>query len=67
MEPQRKTRDIADQDPQGGPIRAAEEPLDKELTDTFNEVQPEDFRGHSRQSIESGVADPDVDDTKGGE
>ena len=63
----RKTKDIADQEPHGGETRPAEAPLDKDLTDTFNDVQPEAFRGHSRQSIEAGVSDPDADDTIGGE
>ena len=65
--PTRKTKEIADQEPQGGRIRPSEAPLDKELTDTFNEVQPEAYRGHSRSSIDAGVADPDADDTIGGE
>jgi hypothetical protein len=68
MKPQiRKTTDIADQKSVGGVTRPPEAPLSKELTDTFNEVQPESFRGNSRSSIEAGAVDPDVDDTKGGE
>jgi hypothetical protein len=63
----RKTRDIADQAPQGGKTRATDAPFDKDLTDTFNEVQPEMFRGHSRSSVEAAESDPDVEDTKGGE
>lgn len=64
----RKTKDVEEsRQPQGGSIRAPEAPLDKDLTDTFNQVQPKRFRGHSRSSIEAGVVDPDVDDSIGGE
>jgi hypothetical protein len=64
----RKTKDIdLDRKPQGGETRSPEAPFDKELTDTFNEVQPEDFRGNSRSSVEAAAVDPDIDDTEGGE
>lgn len=43
----RKTLDIADLKPSGGATRRPDAPFDKELTDTFNEVQPESFRGDS--------------------
>ncbi|MDP3543082.1 MAG: hypothetical protein Q8T11_11510 [Elusimicrobiota bacterium] len=63
----RKTLDIADLDLSGGRTRRPEEPFDKQLTDSFNEVQPELFRGNSRSSVEAGIVDPDVEDTIGGE
>ncbi len=64
----RKTKDIDEnRKPEGGKTRPVGAPLDKELTDTFNEVQPERFRGDSRSSIEAGAVDPDVDDSIGGE
>lgn len=64
----RKTKDIADLKPAGGDkTRPANAPLDQELTDTFNEVQAEKFRGDSHSSIDATIADPDVEDTKGGE
>ncbi len=63
----RKTTEIGDQKSVGGKTRPANEPLDKELTDTFNEVQAEKFRGNAHSSIDATIADPDVEDTKGGE
>ncbi len=64
----RKTKDIdADREPTDGATRSPEAPFDKDLTDTFNEVQPETFRGNSRSSVEAAAVDPDMDDTEGGE
>ena len=64
----RKTKDIdMDRVPAGGKTRAPDAPFDKELTDTFNEVQPERFRGNSHSAVDAGVIDPDLDDTIGGE
>ena len=64
----RKTKDIdASRKLEGGATRPPEAPFDKELTDSFNEVQPDRFRGNSRSSVEAGVVDPDVDDSIGGE
>lgn len=61
----RKTLDIADLKP--GETHRAGLPFDKELTDAFNAVQPERFRGDADSSVESGVTDPDVEDSIGGE
>ena len=63
----RKTLDISDLDLSGGVTRRPDEAFDKDLTDSFNEVQPETYRGNSRSSGEAGMIDPDMDDTIGGE
>jgi hypothetical protein len=52
---------------QDGRTRPAGAPLDKDAAESYNEVQPERFKGDARSSIEAAVADPDVDDTIGGE
>jgi hypothetical protein len=56
-----------DEAPRDGKTRGPEAELDKEASDSFNEVQPARFRGNARSSIEAAVVDPDVEDTIGGE
>ena len=53
--------------PRDGHTRPPEEKLDKDASDSFNEVQPARFRGNPRSSIEAAVVDPDVEDSIGGE
>jgi hypothetical protein len=50
-----------------GKTRPPEAALDPAASDSFDEVQPARFRGHSRSSIEAAVVDPDVEDSIGGE
>lgn len=61
----RKTLDIADLKP--GAAHRPGAPFDTDLADAFNAVQPEGYQGDGSASIETGVADPDVEDTIGGE
>lgn len=61
----RKTSDVADLKP--WPSRLPGAPLEKELADAFDAVQPEGFQGDPGSSIRAGETDPDVEDTIGGE
>lgn len=61
----RKTSDIADLQPGAAHLPGA--PFDRDLTDSFNAVQPEGFQGSAGSSVEAGETDPDADDTIGGE
>lgn len=51
----------------GGRTRAPDAPLDKALVESFVEVEPAGFQDNPRSSIAAAVADPDVDDSEGGE
>ena len=53
--------------PVPGQIRAADAPLDPGAAEAFREVEPEGFKDDPRESIEAAIADPDVDDSEGGE
>lgn len=61
----RKTTDIADLQP--WPSHPPGAPLEKELVDSFNAVQPEGFQGNVGSSLRAAETDPDVDDTIGAE
>ncbi len=53
--------------PHDGTTRPADAPLDEGAAESFRAVEPEGFQDHPRASIEDAIADPDVDDSKGGE
>ena len=53
--------------PHGGRTRAPDAPLDKDLIESFVQVEPKGFGDHPRSSIEAAAVDPDVDDSEGGE
>lgn len=61
----RKTTDVADLKP--WPTHLPGEPVEKELVDSFNAVQPDGFQGNESSSILAAEADPDTDDTIGAE
>ena len=61
----RKTSDVADLKP--WPAHFPGIPLEKELADSFNAVQPEGFQGNEGSSILAAETDPDMDDTIGAE
>ena len=54
-------------EPHDGETRPADAPLDEGSAESFREVEPAGFKDHPRSSIEAAVADPDVDDSEGGE
>ncbi|MBI4346025.1 MAG: hypothetical protein HY553_04180 [Elusimicrobia bacterium] len=49
----------------GEKTRPADQPLDKAAEDGYRQVQPPGFKDNPRSAIEN--ADPDVDDSIGGE
>jgi hypothetical protein len=53
--------------PADGKTRPADAPLDEGAAESFEEVEPEGFKDDPRASIEAAIADPDVEDTEGGE
>lgn len=53
--------------PHDGTTRPAGAPLDEGAAEAFRAVEPEGFQDHPRASIDDAIADPDVDDSKGGE
>jgi hypothetical protein len=66
----RKTKDIADQAPQGGRTRGPEAALEKEEKEGYEDSEPSEAvanKDDARWSIDAAVSDPDVEDTKGGE
>jgi len=61
----RKTADIADLQP--WPTHAPGGPLEPELADSFNAVQPDAFKGNEASAVDAAETDPDADDTIGAE
>ena len=53
--------------PHDGTTRPHDAPLDEGAAEAFHTVEPEGFKDHPRSSIEAAVADPDVEDSEGGE
>jgi len=53
--------------PHDGMTRPAGAPLDDGSAESFRAVQPAGFKDHAGSAIDAAIADPDMDDTKGGE
>jgi hypothetical protein len=53
--------------PHAGQIRPPEAALNEGVAESFREVEPPGFADHPRSSIYAALADPDVDDSEGGE
>lgn len=61
----RKTTDIAELQPGHAHFPGA--PLEDELAESFNAVQPDGFQGDADSSVMAAETDPDADDTIGAE
>ena len=53
--------------PHAGKTRPPEAPLNEGVADAFRKVEPLGFQDHPESSQDAAVADPDVDDSEGGE
>lgn len=53
--------------PHDGTIRSPEAPLNEGVAESFREVEPAGFADDPGSAVEAAVADPDVDDSEGGE
>lgn len=53
--------------PPGGHTRPPTAPLERELEESYEQVQPPGFGGYARSSIDAAVTDADVEDTIGAE
>ena len=62
-----KRADVKAPKPLDGKTRPPDAPLDQGAAESYREVQPAGFKDHPRSSIDAAVADPDVEDTEGGE
>jgi hypothetical protein len=53
--------------PHDGTTRPPEAPLNEGVAESFREVEPAGFQDDPASAVEAAVADPDVDDSEGGE
>jgi hypothetical protein len=67
IEPVKPRRKSPDEAPHDGTTRPSEAPLDPGAAESYDDVQPGRFKGDSHSSVDAAVADPDVDDSIGGE
>lgn len=61
----RKTTDVADLQPH--PTHVPGGPLEPELSESYNAVQPDAFKGDEESAVKAAETDPDADDTIGAE
>lgn len=53
--------------PHRGRTRPPGVPVGDEVVESFREVEPPGFRDHPASAVDAAAADPDVEDTEGGE
>jgi hypothetical protein len=49
------------------PAKAPKAPVDSVVTQAFRDVEPPGFQDNPYSSVDAAIADPDVEDTEGGE
>lgn len=53
--------------PHDGTTRSPQTPLNEGVAESFREVEPAGYQDDPASAVEAAVADPDVDDSEGGE